>query len=148
MLTAAALGMLLYGLHDVVAGTIDLVAAGTLEWWANLWRMLAGATLMLAAVFVRVSIPGGLALAIAGLLGLQSISLHNDVHFYGSLLPLPQIMRAIFSALLVTLAYFGWGGGGGDRPRPTPDPPANGSAPGPDARSSRPTRDNDDDTPH
>ena len=109
MLRAAALAMFLYGLHDVVVGSADLVGAGTLEWWADAWRILAGAMLMLAAALVRVSMPGGLALAIAGLLGLQSISLHNDPHFYGRLLLLPQETRAFFSIALVALAYFGWG---------------------------------------
>ena len=70
MLRAAALGMFLYGLHDVAAGAVDLVGAGVLEWWADFWRLLSGAVLMLAAALVRVSMPGGLALAVAGLLGL------------------------------------------------------------------------------
>ena len=109
MLRAAALGMFLYGLHDVVVGSTDLIGAGTLEWWANVWRMLAGTMLLFAAVLVRVSMPGGLALAIAALLGLQSISLHNDPHFYGRLLLLPQVLRAVFSITLVGLAYLGWG---------------------------------------
>lgn len=109
MLRAAALGMFLYGLHDVVVGSADLIGAGTLEWWANAWRMMAGAMLMFAAVLVRVSMPGGLALAVAALLGLQSISLHNDPHFYGRLLVVPQATRAVFSAILIALAYFGWG---------------------------------------
>ena len=113
MLRVAALGMFLYGLHDVVVGSIDLIGVGTLEWWANVWRMLAGAMLVFAAVLVRVSMPGGLALAVAALLGLQSISLHNDPHFYGRLLLLPQAMRAVFSATLIALAYFGWGMVGG-----------------------------------
>jgi hypothetical protein len=108
MLRAAALGMFLYGLHDVIVGGADLIGAGTLEWWANAWRMLAGAMLLFAAVLVRVSMPGGLALAVAALLGLQSISLHNDPHFYGGLLLLPQAMRAAFSCALIALAYFGW----------------------------------------
>ena len=114
MLRVAALGMFLYGLHDVVVGAADLIGAGTLEWWANVWRMLAGAVLMFAAVLVRVSMPGGLALAVAALLGLQSISLHNDPHFYGRLLLVPQLIRAIFSITLVALAYFGWGMVGGE----------------------------------
>ena len=121
MLRAAALGMLLYGLHDVVVGAADLIGAGTLAWWANAWRMLAGAMLLFAAVLVRVSMPGGLALAVAALLGLQSISLHNDAHFYGrlDLMVLPQTLRAVFAATLVALAYFGWGRVGGD---PAEDP--------------------------
>ena len=135
MLRAAALGMFLYGLHDVVVGATDLVGAGTLEWWANVWRMLAGAMLMFAAVLVRVSMPGGLALAVAALLGLQSISLHNDPHFYGRLLLLPQVLRAIFSATLIALAYLGWGRiGGEDQPERSLNQPDGGSHPGPDAR--------------
>lgn len=118
MLRAAALGMFLYGLHDVVVGAADLIGAGTLAWWANVWRMLAGSMLLFAAVLVRVSMPGGLALAVAALLGLQSISLHNDAHFYGrlDLMVLPQTLRAVFAATLVALAYFGWGRIGGEDP--------------------------------
>ena len=116
MLRAAALGMFLYGLHDVAAGAAGLVGAGVLEWWADFWRLLSGAVLMLAAALVRVSMPGGLALAVAGLLGLQSISLHNDPHFYGRLLLWPQLARAVFSAVLVGLAYFGWGTAGDPAP--------------------------------
>ena len=108
MLPAAALGMLLYGLHDIVAGAADLIAGTVPEWWAAAWRMLAGAMLALAALFVRASLPGGLALAVAGLLGLQSISLHNDPHVYGELLLWPQASRAVFSAALVALAWLGW----------------------------------------
>ena len=135
MLRAAALGMFLYGLHDVVVGSADLIGAGTLEWWANAWRMLAGAMLVFAAVLVRVSMPGGLALAVAALLGLQSISLHNDPHFYGRLLLYPQAARAVFSITLVALAYFGWGiAGGEDQPERRPNQPDVEPHPGPDAR--------------
>lgn len=116
MLRAAALGMFLYGLHDVAAGAAGLVGAGALEWWADFWRLLSGAVLMLAAALVRVSMPGGLALAVAGLLGLQSISLHNDPHLYGRLLLWPQLARAVFAAALVGLAYFGWGTAGAPAP--------------------------------
>lgn len=108
MLRAAALGMLLYGLHDVVAGASDLLRGTVPEWWAASWRMLAGGALALAALFVRASVPGGLALAVAGLLGLQSISLHNDPHIYGDLLLWRQALRAAFSAALVALAWLGW----------------------------------------
>ena len=108
MLRAAALGMLIYGLHDIVAGAADLLGGTVPEWWAAGWRTLSGAALALAALFVRASVPGGLALAVAGLLGLQSISLHNDPHIYGDLLLWPQASRAVFSAALVALAWFGW----------------------------------------
>ena len=74
-------------------------------WWPGV------ATLVFGAAFVRVSIPGGLALAIAGLLALQSISLHNASHLYGQVVLLPQFARALFAGLLVALAYFGWDSG-------------------------------------
>ena len=116
MLPVAALGMLIYGLHDIVAGAADLIAGTVPEWWAAAWRMLAGAVLALAAIFVRASLPGGLALALGGLLGLQSISLHNDPHIYGDLLVWPQVSRAVFSAVLVALAWFGWEDSADERP--------------------------------
>ena len=59
MLTAASLGMALYGLYSILAGVTDLVAATQLEWWANLWLIGAGTMLVLGAAFVRVSMPVG-----------------------------------------------------------------------------------------
>ena len=108
MLTTAALGMTLYGLYSILAGLADLLGTGVLEWWAALWLAAGGATLILGAVFVRASMPGGLALAIAGLLALQSISLHNAGHLYSQVILTPQLTRAVFASLLVALAYFGW----------------------------------------
>ncbi len=108
MLRAAAAGMFFYAIYAVVAGIADLLFIGILEWWANAWGILSGITLALAAVFVRISLPGGLALAIAGLLGLQSISLHNDGHYYDQLLHWTQAARAGFSILLIALAWYGW----------------------------------------
>lgn len=105
MLRAAALGMAIYGLYSIVVGAADVLG---LEWWANLWLVLAGALLLLAAIFVRASMPGSLALAIGGLLGLQSISLHNDPHAYGQLLVIPQAARTLLAGVLVLLAYLGW----------------------------------------
>jgi len=77
MLTTEILGMALYGLYSILVGVTDLVAAAQLEWWNNLWLIGAGAVLLLGAAFVRVSMPGWLALAVDGLLALQSISLQN-----------------------------------------------------------------------
>ena len=108
MLSISALGMASYGLYSIVVGTADLLGGDTLEWWANVWLMLSGTTLLLAAVFVRGSTPGGLALAVSALLGLQSISLHNDPHAYGQLLLVPQVARALFGAALIFFAYLGW----------------------------------------
>ena len=108
MLAAAALGMVLYGLFSLVEGVAGLLGSGPLEWWAAVWLMVGGAMLVGGAIFVRASMPGGLALAVAGLLALQSISLHNAGHLYGQVLLLPQLLRLLFAALLVALAWFGW----------------------------------------
>ena len=108
MLRAAAIGMFVYGLYAIVVGIGDLLVVGTLEWWANAWGILSGATLALAATFVRISLPGGLALAVAGLSGLQAISLHNDGHYYSQLLHWSQTVRGGFSVLLIVLAWWGW----------------------------------------
>ena len=119
MLTTAALGMALYGLYSVLVGVTDLVAAARLEWWANLWLIGAGSMLMLGAAFVRVSMPGGLALAVGGLLALQSISLHNAGHLFGRVSLVPELARATLAVSLAALAYFGWGG---DRSQISRDP--------------------------
>ena len=108
MLTIAALGMVLYGLYSVGVGAADVIGGLRLEWWADLWLVGAGAVLVLAAVLVRASMPGGLALAIGALLALQSISLHNAWHLYGRVLLFPELARAIVAGVLVALAYFGW----------------------------------------
>ena len=108
MLKTAALGMALYGLYSIVVGLEDLFGIAALEWWADLWVIAAGTVLLLSAAFVRASMPGGLALAVGALLGLQSISLHNDGHLYGQVLLLPQVARAAFATVLVGLALAGW----------------------------------------
>ena len=74
---------------------------------ANVGSILLGAILILAGLFVRVGLPGSLALALGALFGLQSLSLHNAGHLYGQIAPEPQIARAIFSAVLIALAFFG-----------------------------------------
>lgn len=108
MLTIGALGMAFYGLYAVLAGVADLLGAGRLEWWADLWLVLAGTILIFGAVLVRASIPGGLALATAGLLALQSIGLHNAGHLYGQAWLLPELARLLLALVLIALAYFGW----------------------------------------
>ena len=77
MLTMATLGMTGYGLYALSVGLVDLFGASRLEWLANLSSVLLGAMLILAGVLVRVGLPGGVALALAALFGLQSLSLHN-----------------------------------------------------------------------
>ena len=119
ILTVATLGMVGYGLYSVGVGLVDLAATGRLEWWADLWLMGAGAVLMLAAALVRVSMPGGLALAVAGLLALQSIGLHNAGHLYNELGYVLELGRAIFAIMLTALAYLGWEPIPTDRRKPT-----------------------------
>ena len=52
--------------------------------------------------------PGGLALAVAGFLALQSIGLYNAGHLNSLVVLMPQLAHALFAGLLVSLAYFGW----------------------------------------
>lgn len=108
MLIISSLGMLSYGIYSLIEGCGYLLGTGALEWWASLWLMVAGGTLILAAIFVRASMPGGLALALSCLLALQSISLHNAGHINGHVLILPQLSQASFATLLVIAAYVGW----------------------------------------
>ena len=108
MLRAAALGMFLYGGYSVAIGLIDFIFLEQLEWLANLWMILAGFVLSFGAIFTRISFPGGLALAIGGMLGLHAISLHNEIHLHGQLSQNLQLSRLTFAALLVILGYYGW----------------------------------------
>ena len=112
MLTLATLGMIVYGLYSVLVGATDLLGPVQFAWWADVWLIVAGGTLVLAAAFVRASMPGGLALAVGGLLALQSISLHNAGLLYGRVYLLPELARAGFATALIALAYFGWEGPG------------------------------------
>ena len=107
MLTFAALGMAGYGLYSLGAGFADLFGDSQLELLADVGSILLGAMLVLAGLFVRIGLPGSLALALAALFGLQSLALHNAAHLYRQVAPEPQIARALFAALLVALAYFG-----------------------------------------
>jgi hypothetical protein len=107
VLTIAALGMLGYGLYSVGYGVADLVAWRTYAVWANLAVILFGLLLMLAAAFVRAMTPGGLALALGALLGLQGFSLVNSLYLHGTATLAPEIARGIFASALILLAYFG-----------------------------------------
>ena len=108
MLTASALGMAGYGVYSAGLGMAGLAGFVRLEVWANLGLIGLGLLLMLSAAFVRVRMPGGLALALSAMLGLQALALHNDVHFFGRAVLALQIARGAFAALLVALAA--WGG--------------------------------------
>ena len=107
MLTAATLGMTGYGLYSLGVGLVDLFGDSQLGLLADAGLIVLGVMLMLAGVLVRGGLPGSLALALAALFGLQSLALHNAGHLYGQVAPEPQIARAVFAMLLVSLAYFG-----------------------------------------
>ena len=52
-----------------------------------------GGLLALAAAFVRVRLPGGLAFAIGAMLGLQALAVHDAAHLGGGIEP--QLARAL-----------------------------------------------------
>jgi hypothetical protein len=101
MLSAAALGMFSYGVYSVVWAAVDLVRGSHLELWAELGLIAFGALLALAAAFVRVRLPGGLAFAIGAMLGLQALAVHDAVHLGGGVAP--QIVRGAIALVLVAL---------------------------------------------
>jgi hypothetical protein len=107
MLTLATLGMVGYGIWTAAAAAADLVRGHALEIWASLATLALGGILVIAAALVRVRMPGGLALALGALLGLQALALHASGHASGTIEPAPQIARGVFATLLVLLAYLG-----------------------------------------
>ena len=116
MLTAATLGLAAYGVYSAGLGVVDLFRSSGLDWWADVALILLGLLLLLSSAFVRVRMPGGLALALSALFALQGLSLHNDLHFYGDIRVAPQVMRAVVAGGLAALAYLG-GKVEGARPR-------------------------------
>ena len=102
MLTVAALGIFVYGVYSAAWAVVDLIRGARLDMWAELGLVLFGLLLALSAAFVRVRLPGGLALAIGAMLGLQALAVHNAVHLETGLTP--QIGRAVLSTVLVALA--------------------------------------------
>ncbi len=107
MLTAAALGMVIYGIYSAGFGLVDLLGGGQLEGWADAALTIFGVMLAFAAVLVRVLVPGGLALAIGALLALQALGIHTAAHVTGEVALPPQMLRGVFAALLVLTAYVG-----------------------------------------
>jgi hypothetical protein len=105
MLTAAALGMFAYGIYSAGWAVVDLARGARLELWAELGLIVFGALLVLAAAFVRVRLPGGLAFAGGAMLGLQALAVHDAVHLGTGVAP--QIVAAIVALALVGLAYVG-----------------------------------------
>jgi fatty acid desaturase len=110
VLTISSLGMLVYGVYSAAWAVADLVRGAHLELWAELGLMAFGALLALAAAFVRVRLPGGLAFAIGAMLGLQALGVHDAVHLGGGVAP--QIVRGAIALVLVALAL--------SEPRPSP----------------------------
>ena len=102
MLTMASLGMLAYGIYSAGWAAADLMRGARLELWAELGLMVFGALLALAAAFVRVRLPGGLAFAIGAMLGLQALAVHDAVHLGGGIAP--QVVRGSIAIVLVALA--------------------------------------------
>jgi hypothetical protein len=102
VLTIASLGMFVYGLYAVGWAVVDLIRGARLELWAELGGMAFGALLMLAAAFVRVRLPGGLAFAIGALLGLQALGVHGAAHLGGGVAP--QVVLGSIALVLVAMA--------------------------------------------
>jgi hypothetical protein len=102
MLTAATLGMFLYGAYEVLWALIDIFRGARLELWAEAGLVLFGLLLVVSAAFVRVRLPGGLAAAIGSMLGLQALAVHNAVHLLNGIGP--QIARGVIAAALLALA--------------------------------------------
>lgn len=105
MLTTAALGMFAYGFYSAAWAAVDLIRGARLELWAEAAIIFFGLLLALSAAFVRVRLPGGLALAIGGLFGLQALAVHTAAHLDGGIAP--QVGRAVLAAVLVVLSYAG-----------------------------------------
>jgi hypothetical protein len=105
MLTISVLGMCVYGAYSAGWALLDLARGARLELWAELGLILFGSLLVLAAAFVRVRLPGGLAFALGALLGLQALAVHDAVHLGSG--PDTQIARALVAVVLVVLAWAG-----------------------------------------
>lgn len=105
VLTIATLGMSAYGTYSVAWALVDLFRGARLELWAELLIALFGVLLVLASAFVRVKIPGGLAVAIGAMLGLQALAVHTAAHLESGLAP--QVGRAALALFLVGSAVAG-----------------------------------------
>ena len=69
--------------------------------------VLLGLVLLLAAALVRVTLPGGLELAIGALLSLQALALHNVVHTSTTTSVTPHLSRGVVAIALMAMAYIG-----------------------------------------
>jgi hypothetical protein len=97
--------MFSYGIYSIGWAVADLARGARLELWAELGLMLFGALLMLAAAFVRVRLPGGVAFAIGAMLGLQALAVHDAAHLGTGVVP--QMARAALAVTLTVLAFLG-----------------------------------------
>ena len=107
MLTFATLGMLSYGVYSIFWAVLDLTNGARIEYWAEALIILFGLVLALAAAFVRVRLPGGLALAISAMLALQALEVHTAAHLESGVIP--QVGRAVLAFFLVGRALAGEG---------------------------------------
>ncbi len=108
MLTIATLGMAGYGLYSLGSGLLDLPWTSRLALLANLSAIFLGAMLVLAGLFIRVGLPGSLALALAALFGLQSLALHNAAHLSTARSPQNHRSPVLLGVTLAALAL-SWG---------------------------------------
>ncbi|MGE3955828.1 MAG: hypothetical protein AB7H96_03850 [Vicinamibacterales bacterium] len=99
MLTLASLGMFAYGTYSAIWVVVDLIQGARIEWWAEALILVFGLLLVLAAAFVRVRLPGGLAVAIGAMLALQALEVHTAAHLESGLTP--QVGRAVLAFFLV-----------------------------------------------
>jgi hypothetical protein len=97
--------MFAYGIYSAGWAAVDLVRGARLEPWAELGLIVFGVLLSLAAAFVRVRLPGGLAFAVGAILGLQALAVHDAAHLGTGVGP--QVVAAVFSVAVVGLAYAG-----------------------------------------
>ena len=105
VLTFATLGMFAYGAYSAVWVAFDVIRGARLEVWAEILIALFGVLLVLASAFVRVRMPGGLAVAISAMLGLQALEVHTAAHLDQGLVP--QMGRAVLAFFLVGSALAG-----------------------------------------
>ena len=107
VLTLATLGMFAYGAYSTVWVVFDVIRGARLELWAEILIALFGVLLVLASAFVRIRMPGGLAVAISAMLALQALEVHTAAHLNAGLVP--QIGRAVLAFFLVGSAVAGEG---------------------------------------
>ena len=107
VLTLATLGMFAYGAYSLVWAAVDVIRGARVELWADLCIAAFGLLLVVAAAFVRVRLPGGLAVAISAMLALQALAVHSAAHLESGVAP--QIVRALFAFFLVGSAVAGEG---------------------------------------